>query len=534
MKLRDYQLDTLDAVASALRRGVNRPACVLATGLGKTVIFSRLIREWTGRNPAGKVLVLVHRDELATQARDKITADEPSLTVGIVKAGRNEVDAQVIVASVQTLAREHRRDAIRGVGLIIVDECHHAAAKTWREVLAHFGAWDGVPCIGFTATMHREDGKGLGEVWQEVVITRDIVWGVKHSWLVRPRGLRIRIPQLHLEDKSLIVAGEYQKDRVAAAMINADTGPAIARAIVQYAPTLRMATFGPNVAACESFVDAMRDEGLMAELITGKTAKHQRMASYARFQSGHTKHLVTPMVLTEGWDAPWCDGVIIARPTKNPGLFQQMVGRAVRPWEDKTEALVMDVAGATEVATLSSLADLGFDAPETIRIPKLDLDEDELIDPDVDPYAWEEDPPAPVKEVHATEVDFFGESKFHWLETSTGIKFLMAGRELIFLWPALEEASGVYGAMIGHTNLDRTEIATQLGGILAEEHAREYAETVALEFGYSFSRAGRSRPAGWTMLRKLGRFGLSIPDGATTGQAQDLYDIAVAERKLSV
>jgi hypothetical protein len=498
------------------------------------VIFSRLIREWTGRNPAGKVLVLVHRDELATQARDKITADEPSLVVGIVKAGQNEVNAQVIVASVQTLAREHRRDAIRGVGMIIVDECHHAAAKTWREVLAHFGAWDGVPCVGFTATMHREDGKGLGEVWQEVVITRDIVWGVKHGWLVRPRGLRIRIPRLHLEDQALIVAGEYQKDRVAAAMINADTGPAIARAIVQYAPTLRLATFGPNVAACESFVEAMRDERLTAELITGKTPKHHRLASYARFRSGHTKHLVTPMVLTEGWDAPWCDGVIIARPTKNPGLFQQMVGRAVRPWEDKTEALVMDVAGATEVATLSSLADLGFDAPESIRLPKLDLDEDELIDPETDPYAWEEEPPAPVKEVHATEVDFFGESKFRWLETGTGIKFLIAGREMIFLWPSLDEASGVYGHTVGHMNLDRVETATSLVQNMAEDHARQVAETAAQEFGYSFSNAGRSRPAGMTMLAKLGRFGIPLPNGATVGQAQDLYDIALAERKLSV
>lgn len=551
MKLRPYQRESLAAIYAAWSRGVTRPAIVKATGLGKTVTFAHLIAQTLTKH-GGRALVLVHRDELATQAKEKILDNAPGLRVGTVKAGQNEVDADVIVASVQTLAREHRRDAIRGITLIIADEAHHAAARTWRDVLEHFGAYAGVPTAGFTATMHREDDRGLGEIWEEVVLTRDIMWGVTHrydpvsdedvrcapgelGYLLRPRGLRIRVPQLHLEDKRLIVAGEYQRERVGAAMINADTGPAIARAVSQYAAGMRMVTFAPNVAAAEHFAEHLHPLG-GAELITGKTPKHARLAAYARFESGHTLHLVNAMVLTEGWDAPWCEGAIIARPTKNPGLFQQMVGRTVRPHGDQRDALILDVAGATEVASLSSLADLGFDPPIEVRDrpDPIDFDEEELLDGAEDPYVMEPVAPEPVHEVHAEEVDFFGESKFRWLTTSSGVKFLTAGRELVFLWGTPDATTGEYGHTVGSVHLDRIEAATPYAHNLAEPDAVAMAEKVALELGYSFSNAGRSRSAGWNLVTKLGRFGITPPPGATAGQVQDLIDIATAERKLGV
>lgn len=546
MKLRPYQRESLSAIYAAWSRGVNRPAIVKATGLGKTVTFAHLIAQSLTKH-RGRSLVLVHRDELATQAAEKIRAVAPGLRVGIVKAGVNEVGGDVVIGSVQTLANERRRDAIRGVSLIVADEAHHAAAATWKTVLEHFGAFAGVPTAGFTATMHREDSKGLGEIWQEVVLTRDIMWGVTHrydpasdedvrcaagelGYLLRPRGLRIRVPQLHLEDKRLIVAGEYQRNRVGEAMINADTGPAIARAVQQYAAGLRLVTFAPNVAAAEHFAEHLDPLG-GAELITGKTPKHQRLAAYARFQSGHTLHLVNAMVLTEGWDAPWCEGAIIARPTKNPGLFQQMVGRTVRPHGDQREALILDVAGATEVATLSSLADLGFDPPEEEkrrRDPE-EFDEDELLEGAEDPYFLPPEPAADVHSVVAEEVDFFGIGSFRWLQTRSGLKFLTVGRELVFLWGTPESRYAV-----GSIHLDRTEVATPYGRDLAEPDAREVAEKVAQEMGYSFSNAGRHRPAGWSLKTKLNRFGLSVPEFTTAGQVQDMIDIATAERKLGV
>lgn len=529
VKLRKYQSDALLAVYGAWGRGVTRPAVVMATGLGKTVIFSHLIAQWIVHNQ-GKVLVLVHRDELATQARDKIQAVSGE-RVGIVKASQNDIDARIIVASVQTLASERRRDALRGIGLIIADECHHAAAKTWKAVLGHFGAWDGVPAVGFTATMHREDKKGLGEIWEEVVITRDIMWGVRNGFLVRPRGLRIRIPELHLEDKKLIVAGEYQRERVGQAMINADTGPAIARAVEQYALGMRMVTFAPNVMAAEHFKEHLEPLG-GAEIITGKTPKHARLAAYARFQSGHTLHLVNAMVLTEGWDAPWCDGAVIARPTKNPGLFQQMVGRTIRPHGDKTEALIIDVAGATDVNGLTSLADLGFDPPE-IKAPRkdpIDLGEDELLDDlEEDPYYIpEEFDQAPVEEVHAQEVDWFGEkNKYPWLKTRTGIQFLAGDTDIVFLWPNADRFQ------VGSVPRNRAEVAMPLSGDETLDEARKIAEKAIDELGYtSRTQKWRESPPSRGMILRLARMDVSVPESLNSGQVQDMTDIIAAERKL--
>lgn len=554
MKLRPYQRDTLTAIYGAWSRGVTRPAVVKATGLGKTVTFSHLIARWCVQNPEGRVLVLVHRDELATQAQRKIRTIEPSLTVGIVKASQNEVGVRVIVASVQTLANERRRDQLRGIGLIVVDECHHAAALTWRAVLAHFGAWDGVPCVGFTATMHREDSKGLGEIWEEVAITRDIVWGVTHrydpvsdldvkclpgerGYLLKPRGYRIRIPQLNLGDKSLIVAGDYQKDRVATAMMNADTGPAIARAVEQYVPGKRGVTFSPNVAAAENFAEYLDPLG-GAEVITGKTPRHKRLAAFDRFESGHTLHLVTPMVLTEGWDAPWCEFVNIVRPTKNPGLFQQMLGRGLRPHGDQMECPILDYTGATDVVGLSSLADLGFDPPEVItpRKPKDDLDEEDLLDDlDDDPYLIPEPTPEPVARVEATEVDWFARVTYRWLTTRNGIPFLTAGQDVVFLWHS--GFSGEVSWTVGLLPVNRKEVATQLAADLTVDEAKAKAEQIAAELGYVHrTEAWRNRLAPSGMIRGMARMGAGakFPTTPTQGMVQDAIETFNAERSLGI
>lgn len=124
----------------------NRLAVVLPTGAGKTVVFSNLISKMLDQMNGQRALVLAHREELLEQAAAKIRAVRPDLRVGIVKAQRNDHhDVDVIVASIQTLAVERRRQAIQDIGLIIVDECHHAAARTYMDVLEHFGSWRGVP-----------------------------------------------------------------------------------------------------------------------------------------------------------------------------------------------------------------------------------------------------------------------------------------------------------------------------------------------------------------------------------------------------
>jgi superfamily II DNA or RNA helicase len=187
LPLRDYQRAAIDKLVDGWQGNKNRLAVILPTGSGKTVVFSHLAN-LMHRQRGVRTLIIAHREELITQAAGKVKAVAPHVAVGIVKAARDEhQDADDNVASIQTLADRRRREAIAGIGLIIVDEAHHAAADTYVEVLKHFGGWAGLPVAGFTATMGRTEG-GLAEVWEEVVYQRDILEMIRDRHLVDVKG----------------------------------------------------------------------------------------------------------------------------------------------------------------------------------------------------------------------------------------------------------------------------------------------------------------------------------------------------------
>jgi superfamily II DNA or RNA helicase len=291
LKLRRYQQECLDAIDASLDTH-NRVAVVLPTGAGKTVVFAHLVER---ANRAGrKALVLVHREELAEQAKTKIHSVAPHLTVGIVKAERNEVDADVIVASVQTLANVERRMQVENISIVIVDECHHSIARTWMEVLAHFGCfrtlpistlptreqplgetvWP-VPAIGFTATLKRTDGKGLGDVWETVAFERDILWMIDHGYLTDVRGQAVTVDGLDLATIAKS-RGDYQEGQLGEALEAAGAGEVIAKAYWDHAYDDKTGVrqgvlFAPTVATAYSFAQSLRDSGIEAATIEGNT-----------------------------------------------------------------------------------------------------------------------------------------------------------------------------------------------------------------------------------------------------------------------
>src|SRR4030042_18842 len=237
LKLRDYQTTCIDRIHSALERGVNRPAVVLPTGSGKTVIFASMASDWI-LNRTGRVVILVHRDELVRQAVNKVRTIAPHLNVGVIKASENDIDAQVIVASIQTLSRPNRIEQLlyRGpIGLVIVDECHHAAAATYQSTVAALGSFDGKPTAGFTATMVRGDNKKLGDVWQEIVFKRDILWMIKHGYLVDVKGYSVEVKDLDLDDVARS-HGDYQEGSLGQALLDSSAGQAVADAYREYTP----------------------------------------------------------------------------------------------------------------------------------------------------------------------------------------------------------------------------------------------------------------------------------------------------------
>jgi superfamily II DNA or RNA helicase len=513
LRLRGYQQECLDAIDASLQT-YNRVAVVAATGLGKTVIFSHLIER---ENRKGRrALVLVHREELAEQAKTKLHSVAPHLSVGIVKAERNEVDADVIVASVQTLANWRRREQVTGIGVVIVDECHHAVARTWMEVLADFGCFppetvdchicncsgivedfDGdrpcprcratrsVPAIGLTATLSRTDGKGLGDVWETVAFERDIVYGIEHGYLTDVRGQAITVDGLDLATVARN-RGDYQEGQLGEALENAGAGEVIAKAYLEHASvpekwkgaegygelTVRQGVlFAPTVATAYSFAESLRAYGISAETIEGNTSSEDRKLIYKRYEAGEIKVLSNAMVLTEGWDAPWCEVAVIARPTQSAALYTQMVGRVLRPWPGKDDALVLDVVGAAGRHKLQSLTDL----------VKTQINEGESyaearirVERELQARLGGKAPV--IGTVAAQQVELFANSHSSWLQTAKGVWFVPVKGGVFFLYPEGEAGTYTVGykserrgpAKRIHTGLD-LGYAMAHGESLAEE-----------------------------------------------------------------
>lgn len=449
LKLRDYQRAAIDAVFGAWSEGMRRPAIVLPTGMGKTVVFAHLIQQWrNGPESIGvkglaristgpRVMVLVHRDELADQAINKIRSVAPELSVGKVKAESNEIFADVMVCSVQTIARHGRRITLRNaqntagrVGLIITDECHHAAAASYQHVYAAFP--DALQ-LGVTATMARGDGVGLGTQWQDVVYTRSILNGIANGHLVDVKARNIDVEGFSL-DRVKVSRGDYQASDLGDALEDSGGDLVIAKAYREHASDRPGIVFTPTVATAELTRDALRDTGITAASISGETPRDERLQIFEDFRKGRTQVLVNCMVLTEGFDAPWASCAVIARPTRSQPLYIQMVGRVLRPWPTggKKDALVLNLNGAG--GKLSTLIDLEPGLVEEIR-------EGETLTEAVEREEAEGHTLItrghPAFGLRMSEVNLFAASGTAWLSTAGGVMFIGAGEWTYFLWPSV-------------------------------------------------------------------------------------------------
>jgi superfamily II DNA or RNA helicase len=414
---RPYQAEAIKALTGGWQGANNRLAVVLPTGAGKTVVFANLIDELLPQMNGARALVIAHREELIGQAAEKIRAVRPDLKVGVVKAERDEhQDADVIVASIQTLAVERRRQAIRDIGVVIVDECHHAAARTYMEVLEHFGAWRGVPTAGFTATMTRAEG-GLAEVWQEVVFTLDVLDMIEDGFLCDVRGKRVIVDSLDL-DKVRTRGGDLVDGQLGKALVDSDAPEVVAAAYRQHAPDRPGVAFAPTVETAQIMADAFTAAGITAAPVWGEMSRADRGDALDRYRRGDVQVLTNCMVLTEGFDAPWTSCAVIARPTKSAGLYVQMAGRALRLHEGKRDALILDVSGASTRHKLASIVDL------TGREVVMDEDDERTLREVVREVEETERRRAAVDLVQVEEFDLFDGSLVRWLRTDGGVWFI--------------------------------------------------------------------------------------------------------------
>lgn len=427
LELRGYQQEAGDAMRDAWSRGVQRPVLVLPTGTGKTVVMAGIIKQYLDDNPGSGVLVLAHRGELLEQIIKTCSWAMPDVSTGIVMASRREYEATIVAASVQTLAgNQTHKQELGERGLILCDEAHHFAARSFRETLKLYGGMDtasGVKIGGVTATL-RHETENLADVWDEVVYERDIVWAIENGFLVEPTGIVARLDDLDLTGVTTR-AGDYATNELSKIM--RDKSTTTIDNIVKYTTGRRSIIFAVDVDHAALLEEELADVGIRARAVTGAMARPDREVVYAAFREGTIDAMITVMVLTEGADFPACDCVVMARPTKSRALYTQMVGRALRPYAGKEDALVIDLTGVSVDHSLMNLTRLTKEESDGFGEGSGEgEDEKKGKKP-------EEKKRLGIEETTGFDV-IRGGDRYRWLHTPGGIPFLSDGQNITVLW----------------------------------------------------------------------------------------------------
>ncbi len=370
LNLRPYQTEALMSVRDAYKAGKRRVIVSLPTGTGKTVVFAYFPRALKMKK---RLLVLAHREELLLQAQEKFRSIDPDLKVEIEQAGaRASADARVVVASVPTLARNDGARLSRlqpdDFSIIVVDEAHHAVAPSYRRIFDHFGLFGPGATrylVGFTATPRRGDKQGLGEVFEEVCYARDMREMIAGRYLSPITGWRVD-SDLSLDDVK-IRHGDFVESQLARVVNTPLRNKLLVKAYRDFAYGRRTIVFCVDVAHAKDVHLTFTEAGIRTAAVWGELPREERRATLARFSAGKIDVVTNCNLLTEGFDEPRVDCVILARPTRSKLLYAQMVGRGTRLHPDKVDLMVIDVADNSRTHQLPGLHSL-FNLPMNMNL----------------------------------------------------------------------------------------------------------------------------------------------------------------------
>jgi superfamily II DNA or RNA helicase len=550
IQLRDYQVGAIDAAEQAEREGVRRPLVVHPTGTGKTVTFAGMIDR---RSNLGRSLVLVHREELAKQAVQKLAWQAPHLRTGIVKAELNNVNADVVVASVPTISRDNRLARLLEsqqfdgpFATVIADEAHHAPAPSWTKVLTALGSFSpyGPLTVGFTATPERDNGKTLG-VWEKVVSYMSIREAIYRGFLVPILPAVVVETGMDMAKVRRGHDGDLSGGDLGRAIEESGAIAQMADAVVEHAADRKGVAFLPTVKTAHDLAEALRARGIKAEAVDGGTEDGERAAILARLKTGETQWVCNCAVLTEGFDEPTISCVLVGRPTKFHGLYVQMVGRGTRTALGKQNLLVIDIVGASNRHELIGVVDLGLDLDDP-------TDRKELGEAQQCPTCGTPECAAP--EGHRCAlchrylpasmtkvgqrrhdncqsrqkglVDVFGSSRLRWLPIGPGW-CLGAGKEVVVIVPNGPDTWRLAAYENGKVSVLHEALPSDWARGIGEDRAKAFQKLVERSAGWL------RQPVSDMQRSRLIREGLPsqhLPKVKTKGEASDLLTRIQARR----
>jgi len=333
-QLRDYQIDMIERARQSLR---HHKSIILQapTGAGKTALSAQMIG--TAHSRGIRSYFVCHRVELVTQTSAQFR--KVGIPHGFCVSGMPfHPDAGVMICSVDTLRA--RLDKVHQPGLVVWDEAHHVAAAGWRKVRGHFAK---AKHVGLTATPQRLDGKGLNDLFEDLVLGPSVRWLIDRGYLSDYRAFAP--PQMVDLTAVSIMAGDYDQSKLAAVMGESTiTGQAVDE-YRRRMPGKRAIVFCVTVEHSEQVAAQFRAAGIRALSLDGSTHPFKRQEGIEAFARGDIRVLCNVNLFGEGFDVPAIEGVILLRPTQSLGLHLQQLGRSLRPAEGKTHAIILDHAG---------------------------------------------------------------------------------------------------------------------------------------------------------------------------------------------
>ena len=522
---REYQIEALEAVYARRRLGVRRQLISLPTGCGKTVVFALLAKELNVRT-----LVVAHAEELIAQAIAKFKMIWPEVNIGVVKAESDDVEAHVVVASIQTAARDKRLQRLKeqNFSLLIVDECHHAAAPSYSNLVNELGFFTDPEklLVGVTATPKRGDGVGLKTIFQEIVFERSINTMIRAGYLSPLVGKQI-FTKMELRHVG-IRNGDFISSELSKAINTPERNRIIINNYKLYAAQRKKSlAFCVDVQHAKDLAEAFNQQGIPALAVYGAMPDKERALALSLFSNGKYSVLTNCQLLTEGFDEPSIDCVIMGRPTQSTALFTQMIGRGTRTFPLKRDCLVLDFTDNVSKHNLCTYKNTLDGAVATLFDQESSDEAEECYEPNDDEiFDLKASKAVKVLQDRIEDIEFFDSAHFAWNPVGDSWHLRLAADRDVWVRQTkggflvvAQDASEVF-------NLSNRPLPLDYALGVAEDWARKQTS----KSGWARKDAEwRSEPATAKQIETLSRLGFVFDSGISKGQASQLLDSKFSE-----